>query len=525
MNTFGPPKLVLVRGEGATSGTTDGKEYVDLLGGIAVNALGHAHPALVEAVTAQLPTLGHISNFFATEPQVELAERLLALLGAGTGPGVLHQLRHRGQRGRLQADPAHRPHPRRRHRGRLPRPHHGRPRADRQGGLPRAVRAAARRRHLRPVRRRRRARRRRRRRDRGRRPRADPGRGRRRRPARRLPRRAPARSPREHGALLWLDEVQTGIGRTGAWFAHQRVAGVRRPTSSPSPRASAAASRSAPASASATPADLLEPGQPRHHVRRQPGRLRRRARRARHDRARRPARPRHASVGEQLRDGLAADPLVTEVARRGLLLGARARRRRVGRRSSPPRRRGRLHRQRHRRPTGSGSRRRWCSPTAEADAFAGRLAGHPRRRLDQDGARHDPALPRATTTSTPAEQAEVLDLAADAQGERRSTHKPLAGPADGRADLRQADPAHPGVLRRRHRRARRLPDVVDGGLAAIGERESVADIARVLGRQAPRSCGAPTARATRGRWPRTPACRSSTRSPTSSTPASCSPTC
>ena len=82
MNTFGPPKLVLVRGEGAHVWDADGKEYVDLLGGIAVNALGHAHPALVAAVTEQLTTLGHVSNFFTSAPQVELAERLLSLVGA-----------------------------------------------------------------------------------------------------------------------------------------------------------------------------------------------------------------------------------------------------------------------------------------------------------------------------------------------------------------------------------------------------------------------------------------------------------
>jgi acetylornithine aminotransferase len=82
MNTFGPPKLVLARGEGAHVWDTDGHEYVDLLGGIAVNALGHAHPALVEAVCGQLGTLGHISNFFTSAPQVELAEKLLALLDA-----------------------------------------------------------------------------------------------------------------------------------------------------------------------------------------------------------------------------------------------------------------------------------------------------------------------------------------------------------------------------------------------------------------------------------------------------------
>ncbi|HSE71350.1 MAG TPA: acetylornithine transaminase [Nocardioidaceae bacterium] len=81
MNTFGPPKLVLTRGEGAVVWDAEGNRYVDLLGGIAVNALGHAHPALVEAVSDQLATLGHVSNFFATEPQVALAERLLSLLG------------------------------------------------------------------------------------------------------------------------------------------------------------------------------------------------------------------------------------------------------------------------------------------------------------------------------------------------------------------------------------------------------------------------------------------------------------
>jgi len=85
MNTFGQPKLILTRGAGAHVWDADGKEYVDLLGGIAVNALGHGHPALVEAVTTQLGTLGHISNFFASEPQVSLAEKLLALLDAGPG--------------------------------------------------------------------------------------------------------------------------------------------------------------------------------------------------------------------------------------------------------------------------------------------------------------------------------------------------------------------------------------------------------------------------------------------------------
>jgi acetylornithine/N-succinyldiaminopimelate aminotransferase len=83
MNTFGPPKLTLVRGEGTHVWDDQGKEYVDLLGGIAVNALGHGHPALVAAVTEQLRTLGHISNFFTSPAQVELAEKLVTLLDAG----------------------------------------------------------------------------------------------------------------------------------------------------------------------------------------------------------------------------------------------------------------------------------------------------------------------------------------------------------------------------------------------------------------------------------------------------------
>lgn len=81
MNTFGTPALMLERGKGAHVWDTDGKEYVDLLGGIAVNVLGHAHPALVAAVSAQMQQLGHVSNLFTSEPQVALAARLLDLLG------------------------------------------------------------------------------------------------------------------------------------------------------------------------------------------------------------------------------------------------------------------------------------------------------------------------------------------------------------------------------------------------------------------------------------------------------------
>lgn len=81
MNNYGTPPVALAAGHGAVLTDTDGRTYLDLLGGIAVNALGHGHPAVVSAVTAQLSTLGHVSNFFVTEPAVALAEALLDQLG------------------------------------------------------------------------------------------------------------------------------------------------------------------------------------------------------------------------------------------------------------------------------------------------------------------------------------------------------------------------------------------------------------------------------------------------------------
>lgn len=84
MNNYGTPPIALASGDGAVVTDADGKTYVDLLGGIAVNVLGHRHPAVIEAVTHQLSTLGHTSNLYATEPGVALAEELVALLGAET---------------------------------------------------------------------------------------------------------------------------------------------------------------------------------------------------------------------------------------------------------------------------------------------------------------------------------------------------------------------------------------------------------------------------------------------------------
>jgi acetylornithine aminotransferase len=88
MGVYGTPGRVLVRGEGCYVWDADGRRYLDLLAGIATNALGHAHPTLVAAVTEQLTTLGHVSNFFATPPQIGLAERLLTLLEAPYGSRV-----------------------------------------------------------------------------------------------------------------------------------------------------------------------------------------------------------------------------------------------------------------------------------------------------------------------------------------------------------------------------------------------------------------------------------------------------
>ncbi len=222
MNTFGPPKLVLTRGEGAYVWDSEGNRYLDLLGGIAVNALGHAHPALVAAVTHQVSTLGHVSNFFATEPQVALAERLLDLLGVGPGGGKVF-FANSGSEANEAAFKLTR---------RTGRTHvvaaegsfHGRtmgslaltskeayrePFAPLPGevtfvpyGDADALAAAVTDRTAAVV--------------------VEPVQG---EAGVVVPPEGYLQSAREitreHGALLWLDEVQTGMGRTGEWFAHE----------------------------------------------------------------------------------------------------------------------------------------------------------------------------------------------------------------------------------------------------------------------------------------------------------------
>ncbi len=314
MNTFGRPKLVLTRGEGAHVWDVDGKEYVDLLGGIAVNALGHAHPALLSAVTEQLGTLGHISNFFTSQPQVELAERLLSLVGtdgrvfftnsgAEANEAALKLTRRTGRTHLVAAEGSF----------------HGRT----MGALALTAKEAYR------------------------------------APFEPLPGQvtfvpygdgdalaaavtnetaAVVLEPiqgeagvlvppkgylglvrsitRQHGALLWLDEVQTGIGRTGEWFAGDvasaDIVTVAKGLGGGIPIGACIALGDA--------ATLLQPG---NHgttfggnpvacaaaltvldVIEKDGLL-----------------DRVTAVGERLRAGLAADPRVTEVRGRGLLIG------------------------------------------------------------------------------------------------------------------------------------------------------------------------------------------------------------
>lgn len=88
IGVFGLPGLVLTRGEGAYVWDVDGTRYLDLLGGIAVNALGHGHPELVAAISKQAGELVHVSNFFTTPAQIEAAEALLRVARAPQGSGV-----------------------------------------------------------------------------------------------------------------------------------------------------------------------------------------------------------------------------------------------------------------------------------------------------------------------------------------------------------------------------------------------------------------------------------------------------
>jgi acetylornithine aminotransferase len=317
MNAFGPPKLTLARGEGAHVWDADGKHYVDLLGGIAVNALGHGHPALVDAVTTQLRTLGHVSNFFATEPQIALAEKLLELLGAGPGKvfftnsgaeaneAAFKLTRRTGRTHLVAAEGGF----------------HGRT----LGALALTSKAAYR------------------------------------EPFEPLPGEvsfvaygdeqaladavtdetaaillepiqgeagvevppegylaAARRIADERGALLWLDEVQTGMGRTGAWFAHHRAGVV--PDVVTVAKGLAGGFPIGACLGVGAAGELIQPGQ--HGTTFGGNPVACAAALAVIGTIEAEGLLEHVTVlGQKLRDGLAADPRVTEVRGEGLLIG------------------------------------------------------------------------------------------------------------------------------------------------------------------------------------------------------------
>ena len=359
MDTFGTPQRVLVRGEGAYVWDADGNRYLDLLAGIAVNALGHAHPAVIKAVSAQLGTLGPRLQLLRDRAPDRARRAAARSAGRPTVAGVLHQLRHRGERGRVQAGAPHR---RRTARPRrcegLPRPHDGRARADRarrptgsrSSRCPAAstsCRTATSKRSRAAVDDDRR---------RGR-PRADPGRGRRcgARPpatwaARAITTASTARCScstrcRPASAAPARGSRTTDRRRRRARRRHARQ-GPRRWL--PDRRVPRGAARPRPARTRATTARRSAATRSR----------RRGARRARHDRAATACSTTRPPPGERLRAGLA--PTTRSSAR----CAARACSSASGSPGpSPPQvaaggPRRRLHRQRRARPTGCGSRRR-----------------------------------------------------------------------------------------------------------------------------------------------------------------------
>ena len=85
MNTYGIPQVELVSGSGAQVTDSSGRTYIDMLAGIAVNSLGHAHPAIVSAVSSQITQLGHVSNLFASEPVVHVGEELIRRFARNDG--------------------------------------------------------------------------------------------------------------------------------------------------------------------------------------------------------------------------------------------------------------------------------------------------------------------------------------------------------------------------------------------------------------------------------------------------------
>ena len=318
------PLAKLDHGRGARVWDDTGHEYLDFLAGIAVNSLGHAHPVFVEAVSTQAARLAHVSNYFTTEPALELAERLTRLAGAGDhgrawfgnsgaeANEAAFKLAQAQQLGR-------RAHARALARRRLPRAHHGLARAHRQAAHARGVRAAARRRRAHP------------RHDRGARGRPSTTPSRRSSSSRSRARPAwsscPTASSRPHASSPTATARCSSSTRSRpapAAPASGSPSSTRasRPTRSRSRRASAAASRSAASSRSAAPPRSTRRASTgrRSAATRSPPRSRTRC----SARSSAPASSRTPRVrGRQIRDrveGLGS-PLVAGTRGRGLLIG------------------------------------------------------------------------------------------------------------------------------------------------------------------------------------------------------------
>jgi acetylornithine/N-succinyldiaminopimelate aminotransferase len=223
LRLFGRPQLVLEHGDGAWVWDVEGRRYLDLVGGIAVNALGHNHPALVSAISKQAGQLVHVSNFYTSIPQVELAERILSVSAAPKGSAVffcnsgtealeaaIKLARRTGRTGIVAAEGAFHG----RSTGALALTHKKAYREPFEPLLPGvshvpwgdvdALRAAVTTETsalvLEPIQ-------------------GEAGV----RPGGTAYLQAAREITREVGALLVLDEVQTGIGRTGSWFAFQQA--------------------------------------------------------------------------------------------------------------------------------------------------------------------------------------------------------------------------------------------------------------------------------------------------------------
>ena len=474
MPNYGMPPLAISRGQGCRVWDADGREYLDLIAGIAVSSLGHAHPAIVEAVSRQVAEVAHTSNLFLHEREVELAERLLTLLGedgrvffanSGTEANeaavkLVRRIQGPGRPVIVAAE----------------RSFHGRtmgalaltgkesirapfgpfgltvrfvPYGD-AGALRAAVDADVAAVFL------------------------EPGLG----ESGVVPApegylRAAREACDQAGALLVLDEIQSAIGRTGAWFAHQ-AAGVRPDVLTLAKGLGGGLPIGACIGLGAAGSRLRQ-GRPRLYLRRQPGRLRRGPGRARDDRARRAAGPRHrGGRAPGGRPGPDQPPAGVRGARPRVVAGGG-----TDLRGSPRRRGGR--------PAGRVPGQRGAAGRDQAGAAADPVR-RASRRVHRRAARH----PRGGQLMTrhflrdddlnPADQAAVLDLAEQMKKDRFGW-QPLAGPRAvavlfDKPSLRTRVSFSVGIAE-----LGGYPLVIDTQTTHIGRGETIEDVARVLTRQ------------------------------------------